>query len=67
MESTVGTFAHQGDKVPPNEVINPVDGGAAARLEEMGYKQELTRSLGMVSVLGLVPTAHGGTRKADAL
>ncbi|KAK4684117.1 choline transport protein, partial [Tremellales sp. Uapishka_1] len=33
------------------------DGGndhqTAVRLEEMGYKQELTRSLGMVSVLGL--------------
>lgn len=27
--------------------------GAAARLEEMGYKQELTRNLGMISVLGL--------------
>jgi hypothetical protein len=26
---------------------------ASARLEEMGYKEELTRSLGMVSVLGL--------------
>jgi hypothetical protein len=26
---------------------------ASARLEEMGYKQELRRSLGMVSVLGL--------------
>lgn len=25
----------------------------AARLEEMGYKEELTRNLGMVSVLGL--------------
>lgn len=30
-----------------------LDAGAAAQLEEMGYKQELTRSLGMVSVLGL--------------
>jgi hypothetical protein len=26
---------------------------ASARLEEMGYKEELTRNLGMVSVLGL--------------
>ncbi|WVR04494.1 hypothetical protein IAU60_001498 [Kwoniella sp. DSM 27419] len=30
-----------------------LDGGAAARLEEMGYKQELRRNLGMMSVLGL--------------
>ncbi|OCF37465.1 GabA permease [Kwoniella heveanensis BCC8398] len=29
------------------------NGEAAARLEEMGYKQELQRNLGMVSVLGL--------------
>jgi hypothetical protein len=29
------------------------NGSASARLEEMGYKEELTRSLGMVSVLGL--------------
>jgi hypothetical protein len=32
--------------------VSPSD-ATATRLEEMGYKQELTRSLGMVSVLGL--------------
>jgi len=35
----------------PNEVNNL--NSASARLEEMGYKEELTRNLGMVSVLGL--------------
>jgi hypothetical protein len=29
------------------------NGIAEARLAELGYKQELTRSLGMVSILGL--------------
>lgn len=34
------------------QVVAP-DGVAAERLEEMGYKQEMRRSLGMVSILGL--------------
>lgn len=34
------------------QVMAP-DGAATDRLEEMGYKQEMRRSLGMVSILGL--------------
>lgn len=55
-ESEKTTSVHQ---QPVNKVENPSTrtpgdrDGAAARLEEMGYKQELTRNLGMVSVLGL--------------
>lgn len=55
-ESEKTTSVHQ---QPVNKVENPSTltpgdrDGAAARLEEMGYKQELTRNLGMISVLGL--------------
>ena len=47
-----------GEKVavlPDTDSHAAANGGleASTRLEEMGYKQELRRSLGMVSVLGL--------------
>lgn len=55
-ESEKTTSVHQQpvNKVESLSTLTPGDrDGAAARLEEMGYKQELTRNLGMVSVLGL--------------
>ncbi|ODN80855.1 hypothetical protein L202_02996 [Cryptococcus amylolentus CBS 6039] len=42
--------------IQPVKVESGMDSGrdgAAAKLEEMGYKQELQRNLGMVSILGL--------------
>lgn len=33
--------------------IESVDASEAHQLEEMGYKQELNRNLGMVAILGL--------------
>lgn len=50
------TSVHQqpvNDAESPSALTTGGRDGAAARLEEMGYKQELTRNLGMISVLGL--------------
>ncbi|XAO21902.1 hypothetical protein I312_100658 [Cryptococcus bacillisporus CA1280] len=50
------TSVHQqpvDDVESPSALTTGGRDGAAARLEEMGYKQELTRNLGMISVLGL--------------
>ncbi|KAL0255391.1 hypothetical protein I308_100195 [Cryptococcus tetragattii IND107] len=50
------TSVHQqpvNDVESPSALTTGGRDGAAARLEEMGYKQELTRNLGMISVLGL--------------
>ncbi|WRT64944.1 uncharacterized protein IL334_001884 [Kwoniella shivajii] len=38
---------------PSNNLVKADDDGVVARLEEMGYKQEMKRNLGMISVLGL--------------
>lgn len=53
MEAVAGKSEHETGKAGVDEVGVGYGSSATARLEEMGYKEELTRSLGMVSVLGL--------------